>query len=205
MSELSEVSILFGQHVVDIEKARNIFTTETRRFVEDLIEFVQQGEEAKAWSKPKVQIKTEDASLENEEKVTGIIKRQYARTTVPLCFKIRVKYVVIAEIQFGVEFDEAADSFAWLVKLVPESRYQWLDEVLWTEWQKSKATLPPGAKHLAKEGAVVFVSRRFGPDLTFKVASEDVVSVLNFSLAAEPVLGPEFAKESREGPESEPN
>ena len=37
MSELSEVTVLFGQHVVDIEKARDVFTTETRRFVGDLL------------------------------------------------------------------------------------------------------------------------------------------------------------------------
>ena len=88
----------------------------------------------------------------------------------------------------------AADSFAWRVELVPESKYEWLDEVMWTEWQKSTPTLPPGAKHLAKEGAVVFVSRPFGPDLTFKVALEDMEGILKFALAAEPVLTSEFAK-----------
>jgi|GEM_PF-2401226 len=193
MSELSEVSKLFGQHVADIEKARDIFTIETRRFVEDLLESVK-DEGAGPCSTPKVQVKTKDASLEKEEKVTGFISRQYARASLDLCFKIKVKYVIIAEINFGVEFDAAADSFAWRVELVPESKYEWLDEVMWTEWQKLTPTLPPGAKHLAKEGAVVFVSRPFGPDLTFKVALEDMEGILKFALAAEPVLTSEFAK-----------
>ena len=194
MSELSEVSILFGQHVSDIEKARDIFTAETRRFVSDLLESVKDEE----WSSPKVKIGTENAALETEEKLTGFISRQYARTSLDLRFKIKVRYVVIAEVQFGVEFDAAAGSFTWRVGLVPESKYQWLDEVVWTEWQKSKSTLPPGAKHQAKEGAVVFVSRCFGPELTFKVALEDVVSVLKFAQAAEPVLVSEFAKQSED-------
>lgn len=194
MSELSEVSILFGQHVSDIEKARDIFTAETRRFVGDLLEAV--GDKgAGPWRTPKVQVKTEDASLETEERVTGFLRNQKALASLDLCFKIRVKFVAIAEINFGVEFDSPAGPFVWRVKLVPESRYQWLDEVIWTEWQKSKPTLPPGAKHLAKEGAVVFVSRPFGPDLTFKVTLEDVVSVLKFAQAAEPVLVSKFAEQ----------
>lgn len=201
MIELSEVSILFGQHVSDIEKARDIFTAETRRFVDDLLESVR-DEGSGPWSTPKVQVKTKDASLETEEKITGFVSKQYARTSVDLCFKIKVKYVVIAEIQFGVEFDAAARSFAWRVALVPESKYQWLDEVVWTEWQKAKPTLPPGAKHQAKEGAVVFVSRRFGPDLTFKAAWEDVAGVLRFALSAEPVLVSEFAKQLEDEPAS---
>ena len=198
MSELSEVSILFGQHVVDIEKARDIFTTETRRFVEDLLESLKDEE----WKTPKVQVKTKEARLEREEKITGFIINQYARASVDLCFKINVKYVVIAEIQFGVEFDTAAGSFAWRVGLIPASRYQWLDEIVWIEWQKSKPTSPPGAKHLAKEGAVVFVSRPFGPDLTSKVALEDVEGVFKFAQAAEPVLVSEFAKLVEPGSEA---
>lgn len=76
MSESSEVSKLFGQHVADIERARDIFTTETRRFVEDLLESVKDEGAGGAWSTPKVQVKTKDASLETEEKVTGFISRQ---------------------------------------------------------------------------------------------------------------------------------
>lgn len=70
MNELSEVSILFGQHVSDIERARDIFTVETRRFVGDLLESVR-DEGSGPWSTPKVQVKIKDASLETEEKITG--------------------------------------------------------------------------------------------------------------------------------------
>jgi hypothetical protein len=202
MSELSEVSILFGQHVSDIERARDIFTAETRRFVGDLLDALGHDRSG-PWSAPKVQVKTKDADLEKEEKITGFLSRQYALASLPLCFKIKVKYVAIAEINFGVEFDSPTGSFAWRVRLVPASRYQWLDELVWTEWQKLKPTLPPGAKHEAKEGAVVFVSRRFGPDLTFKLALEDIGDVLRFALAAEPVLVSEFAKQLVDEPVSE--
>ena len=138
-----------------------------------------------------------------EEKITAFVSRQYARTSLDLCFKINVKYVIVAEIQFGVEFDAAARSFVWRVGLVPGSKYQWLDEVMWTEWQKAKPALPPGAEHQAKEGAVVFVSRRFGPDLTFEAALEDVAGVLRFALAAEPLLVTEFTKQSDDEPPSD--
>jgi hypothetical protein len=194
MSELSDVSILFGQHVLDIERARDIFTAETRRFIGDLLSAIE-NDRTGSWSSPKIQIKTKDAELENEGKSTGFLSRQYVIATLPLCFKIRVKYMAIAEINFGVEFDVATGSFAWRVKLVPSSRYQWLDEVVWTEWQKAKTSLPPGASHEPKEGVVVFMSRCFGPDLTFKLASEDITDVLGFLVGAEPALVSQFAKQ----------
>src|SRR5258706_2901353 len=102
MSELSEVSILFGQHVANIEKARDIFTAETRRFVSDLLENIS-DERSGPWNSPKVQVKTKDAALENEEKITGFLSRQFAVASLPLCFKMRVKYMPIAEINFGIE------------------------------------------------------------------------------------------------------
>lgn len=194
MSELSEVSILFGQHVVDIEKARDIFTTETRRFVRDLLENVR-DDGAALWSTPKVQIKTRDADLETEERITSLLNRQRAVAIVDLCFKIKVKYVVISEIKFGIEFDPPSGSFAWRIELVPEGKYQWLDEIVWTEWQKSAPLIPPGAKHLPKEGVVVFVSRCFSPELISKVALDDLLGVFKFGLNIEPVLVSEFAKQ----------
>src|SRR5262245_52993452 len=191
MSELSEVSILFGQHVSDIERARDIFTAETRRFVGDLLEALG-DERAGPWMSPKIQIKTKDVDLENEEKITGFLSRQYALASLPLCFKMKVKYMPIAEISFGVEFEPGTGSFTWHVRLTPSSRHQWLDELMWAEWQRFKPTLPPGAKHQAKEGAVVFLSRRFGADLTFKSALEDISEVLKFVVASESVLLTEF-------------
>ena len=139
MSELSEVSMLYGQHVVDIEKARDIFTTEARRFVRDLLENVR-DDGTGLWTTPKVQIKTRDADLETEERVTSLLTRQRAVAIVDLCFKIKVRYVVISEIKFGIEFDAPSSSFAWRIELLPEGKYQWLDEIVWAEWQKA---LPP--------------------------------------------------------------
>lgn len=190
MSELSEVSILYGQHVVDVEKAREIFTTETRRFVRDLLASVTDVE----WSSPKVQIRTRDTDLETEERVTSLLTRQKAVAIVDLCFKIKVRYVAISEIKFGVEFDPTGGSFAWRIELAPEGKYQWLDEIVWAEWQKSSPVLPPGAKHLPKEGVVVFVSRRFGPELTSKAGFDDLQGVFNFGLTLEPILVTEFEK-----------
>ena len=152
-------------------------------------------ESAGPWTTPKVQIKTRDASLETEERVTGFLSRQKALANVDLCFKIKVRYLAVAEIQFGVDFDPAAASFVWRIELVPADKYQWLDEIVWAEWQKPTPTLPPGAKHLPKEGAVVLVSRCFGPDLTFKAASEDIDGVFRFLLRIESVLASEFAKQ----------
>jgi len=128
--------------------------------------------------------------------------RQKALANVDLCFKIKVRYLAVAEIQFGVDFDPAAASFVWRIELVPADKYQWLDEIVWAEWQKPTPTLPPGAKHLPKEGAVVFVSRPFGPDLTSKMALEDVEGVFKFAQAAEPVLVSEFAKLVEPGSEA---
>jgi hypothetical protein len=194
MSELSEVSILFGQHVSDIERARDIFTAETRRFVSDLLENIN-DERSGPWSSPKLQIKTKDGELENEEKITGFLSRQFAMATLPLCFKMRVKYMPIAEIHFGIEFEASSGSFNWRVRLIPSSRHQWLDEVIWGEWQKTRDTLPSGAKHEAKEGIVVFISRRFAADLNFKSALEDIQNVLKFIMASEAILVTEFGKQ----------
>lgn len=194
MSELSEVSILYGQHVAEIERARDVFTTETRRFVRDLLENIR-DEGAARWSTPKVQIKTRDADLETEKSVTSLLNRQKAVASVDLCFKMRVKYLVISEIMFGIEFDTSSSAFAWRIELIPEGKYQWLDEIIWAEWQKSAATLPPGAQHILKEGTVVFVSRCFGPELTSKVALDDLLSVFKFNLNLESVLVSEFAKQ----------
>lgn len=199
MSELSEVSILYGQHVAEIEKAREIFTTESRRFVRDLLESIRDDGAAR-WSTPKIQIKTRDADLETEKSVTSLLNRQKALASVELCFKMRVKYLVISEIAFGVEFDSSSSAFAWRIELIPEGKYPWLDEIIWTEWQKSAPTLPPGAQHIAKEGIVVFVSRSFGLDLTAKAALDDLLNVFKFSLNLESVLVAEFAKQLMDDP-----
>ena len=199
MSEMSEVSIVFGQNVALIEKARDIFTNETRKFIDDILDHVK-DEDLGPLSAPRVKIKTTAATLETEGKLTGNISSQYAVARLDLCFKFRTKFLEIAELRFGIEFDGTTDCFSWQVGLVPASRYQWLDEVLWAEWQRSRQTLPVGAKHEAKEGAVVFVARPFGPELTNKVACGDVEEVLKFALAAELILVSEFAKQSPDEP-----
>jgi len=62
---------------------------------------------------------------------------------VNLRFKKGVTFQVVAEIKFGIEFDEVNEVIRMQVTLVPAARYQRIDDLVWAFWrEKTGANLP---------------------------------------------------------------
>ena len=184
MSGLSEVSLLFGQRAGDLEKAREIFTAETRSFVSGILAGIQRAR-SEPWMTPRVRVDI-PREIETESK-TGYLSSQYAIARASLRFKRGTNFMVIADIRFGIEFDQASDAFAWQVAVVPASRYQRLDDMLWRQWRASLGggSLPTGSVHQDKANTVRFVLREVGADLNPEAAFNDVKQVLEFLVSAD--------------------
>lgn len=187
MSGLSEVAVLFGQRAGDIEKAREIFTAETRNFVAAILAGVQRARKD-PWVAARVRIDF-PREIETESKV-GYLNSQQAIARAQLRFKKGTKYTVVADVPFGIEFDHESNGFAWQVKLVPEARYQRIDDLLWRHWRSQIGSeVPPGAVHQDKANTIRFVLRPVGPQLTPETAFNDVKSVLESIFTGEQALG----------------
>jgi hypothetical protein len=98
-----------------------------------------------------------------------------------------VKFQQIADVRFGVEFDESADLFAWQLTLVPAASYNRVDDVVWHQW-RAQQTSYLGARHQDKANTVRFVSRPLSAEVTAEAAFNDVKAVLEFLLTAEAQL-----------------
>jgi hypothetical protein len=186
MSALSEVSILIGQRARDIEKAREIFTAEIRAFVGGILAGVRRIR-SDPWTTSRVRIDL-PREIENEAKAGSDFSSQYAVARTELRFKKGTKFVQIADLRTGIEFDESADVFAWQVTLVPAARYNRVDDVVWHQWPAQQTTYP-GARHQDKANTVRFVSRPLTPEVTAETAFNDVKAVLEFLLTVENQLG----------------
>src|SRR4029079_15697065 len=121
MSVLSEVSVLIGQRARDIEKAREIFTAEIRAFVAGILGGVRRIR-SDPWTTARVR-NVLAREIESETKTASDFSSQYALARTELRFKKGTKFVQIADLRFGIEFDESSAVFAWQVMLVPASRY----------------------------------------------------------------------------------
>ena len=188
MSSLSEVSILIGQRAGDLEKAREIFTAETRAFVSGILAGIRRAR-SDPWTTSRVRIDI-PREIETEAKATGYVSSQFAIARNNLRFKKGTNFQVVAEVRFGIEFDESANAFAWQVTLVPAARYQRIDDLLWHQWRSMQgASLPPGSVHQDRANTIRFVSRTVGPELTAELAFNDVKTVLEFVISADAPLG----------------
>ncbi|MGE0399462.1 MAG: hypothetical protein AB7T06_22300 [Kofleriaceae bacterium] len=185
MSALSEVSVLIGQRARDIEKAREIFTAEIRAFVGGILAGVRRIR-SDPWTTSRVRVDL-PREIENEAKASSDFSSQYAVARTELRFKKGTKFVQIADIRMGIEFDEGADVFAWQITLVPAARYNRVDDVVWHQWRTQHPTYA-GARHQDKANTVRFVSRALGPDVTAETAFNDVKTVLEFLLTIEAQL-----------------
>lgn len=185
MSALSEVSILIGQRARDIEKAREIFTAEIRSFVGGILAGVRRIR-SDPWTTARVRLDL-PREVENESKAASDFSSQYALARTDLRFKKGTKFVQIADLRFGIEFDEAGDVFAWQITLVPASRYNRVDDVVWHHWRAQQPNVA-GARHQDKANTVRFVSRPIGAEVTAEAAFNDVKLVLEFLLTAESAL-----------------
>jgi hypothetical protein len=186
MSALSEVSILIGQRARDIEKAREIFTAEIRAFVGGILAGVRRIR-SDPWTTSRVRIDL-PREIENETKTSSDFSSQYAVARTDLRFKKGTKFVQIADLRMGIEFDEGADVFAWQITLVPAARYNRVDDVVWHQWRTHQPSYA-GARHQDRANTVRFVSRALGPEVTAETAFNDVKTVLEFLLTVEAQLG----------------
>lgn len=186
MSGLSDVSVLIGQRAKDIEKAREIFTAESRAFVGGILAGVRRVR-SDPWTTPRVRLDL-PRDIETEAKSSIDFSSQFAVARVTIRFKKGTNYRQIADLRFGIEFDEGSDVFAWQLTLVPAASQARIDDGLWLQWRTNHQQLPPGAKHQDKANTVRFLSRSLSSDLTAEIAFNDVKQVLEFVLGAEATL-----------------
>jgi len=198
MAGLSDVSILIGQNAGDLEKARELFTAEIRQFVEGVLAGVRRARQD-PWTTPRVRIDL-PREIETESK-TSYLSSHFAIARADLRFKKGTKYVVVADVRFGIEFDEGKNAFAWQATLVPAARYVRIDDELWSRWH-GKHPDQPNAAHLDKVNTVRFVSRPITVELTPELAYGDVKTVLEFVIGAEDGLAAAVGLEPTPGDEA---
>jgi hypothetical protein len=184
MSSLSDVSVLIAQRASDIEKAREVFTAEMRAFVTGVLGGIRRAR-TDPWTTGRVRVDL-PREIETETKSSSLLRNQFAVARANLRFKKGTNFNVIADVRFGVEFDDVSDAFAWLVTLVPAARYLRVDDVVWHHWQ-SQPDRPalPGAVHQDKANTVRFVCRPIDSSLTAETAFNDVKQVLEVVLTAD--------------------
>jgi len=186
MSSLSEVSLVIAQRAGDLEKAREIFTAETRAFVTGIVGAARRAR-SDSWATARVRLDL-PREIENESKSTGYLSGQFAIGRAQVRFKKGTNFQVVADVRFGVEFDEASERFVWQMILVPAARYQRIDDLLWRDWKTHKDGPLPGAEHKEKDNTVRFVMRELNADLTAEVAFSDTKRVLEFVVQADAAL-----------------
>ena len=185
MTGLSEVSVLIGQRARDIEKAREIFTAEIRGFVNGVLAGVRRIR-SDPWTTSRVRIDL-PREIEFEARASSDLSNQFAFARVELRFKKGVKFQQIADVRFGIEFDESSGAFGWQVTLVPAAKYNRVDDVVWHQW-KAQSSQPPGARHRDKANTVQFLGRLLSVELTAETAFNDVKNVLEFLMTTETAL-----------------
>lgn len=181
MSALSEVTILISQRAGELEKAREVFRAETRTFVASILDAIK-----RARSEPWVQGRTRiDFPREGETEGTSAVSLESQFARCQLRFRREMTFRQVADVRFGIEFEQPKDAFLWQVVLVPAPRYPRMDDLLWDHWRSAVgAGLPPGSAHQAKANTVLFVQRPVAVELTADVAFNDLKLVLETLLAA---------------------
>ena len=186
MNSLSEVTCVLAQRAAELERAREIFVGEIRRFTEAVLANLKQRR-ADAWISPRVRLDCPKDIL-FESKTTGYFRTEFAQGPVVARFKKGANYQAVADLTFGIEFVDTAENgaFVWTIKLVPFLRYQQLDDAIWHEWKLARGQdLPPGSRHVERANVVLFVVRPLSVSLTTELATDDVRQVLDFVLRAD--------------------
>jgi hypothetical protein len=184
MSVLSEVTVLIGQRAADLEKAREVFTAETRAFVSGILGGLRRVR-SEPWTSSRVRVEI-PREIETEPRATGFFTAQFAIGRANLRFKKGTLFTIVAEVRFGIEFDESTDAFVWQTSLVPAARYQRIDDYVWAQWRSLSAFSSfPKSAHKDRANVIVFVSRPLDSELKPETAFNDVKSVLEFLLTAD--------------------
>ena len=181
MSALSEVTILIGQRAGDLEKAQDVFITETRGFVSNVLAAVRRAR-SEPWALARVRI---DLPRETEsEGQAGVPPNQFARSD--LRFKKGTNFSKVADVRFGIEYEESLGAFVWQIVLVPDGRYRRMDDLIWNHWRsKVGESLPLGSVHQVKSNLIQFVQRPISGELTGDVAFNDIKQVLETLLSTD--------------------
>lgn len=180
---ISEVGLLIGQRAGDIEKAREIFTAESRSFVNAVLAGVRRIR-SEPWMSPRLRVDV-PREIETESK-TGYLTSQYARGRVVVRFKKGTNFAAVADVIFGIDYSDEISAFTWQVQLVPGSRYQRIDDLVWNAWR----VLPedsrlPGGLHQDRANTVRFGQRPLSAALSPEVAFSDLKTVLDFIVGAD--------------------
>jgi|CXWL01.1.fsa_nt_gi hypothetical protein len=203
MSRLSEVSVLMADRAADLEAAHEVFSVEIQEFVQGVLSSLRRIR-AEPWIMPRVRIdlpREVDAASRAGARITD----QFAVARAELRFKKGVKFMPVAEISFGIEFDEVLQQFAWRVMLVPSGKYMLIDDRIWALWNGNGAkALPPGSEHLKKANTVRFVLRKVSSELSAETAFNDAKMVLDFAINADAVLASVVGVESGPGDDALP-
>jgi len=182
MNPLSEVSCVFGQRAAELERAHEIFTQEIRRFSAEVLGRLRQRH-PESWLSPRIRLDCPSEIL-FESKPLGALRGQFSQLSVGVRFKKGALYQAVADLTAGIEIVDHAGSraFAFVVKLVPFSRYHQLDDAIWHEWTRQHASLPFGASHLDRANVVHFLVHPLQSSLTVEHAADDTRRVLDFLL-----------------------
>lgn len=187
MSGMSEVSMLLGQRAGDLEKARDIFAAEIKSFVENVLGGIRRAR-SEPWVNGRVRVDL-PRDIEAESRA-GYLSSLSALARCELRFRREARYVQIAEVRFGIEFDDAADAFVWQVELVPVGRYPRVDDFVWRAWRGADEVKEvPGSARQGRANTVRFVARSLDASLASQVAFDDVKKILEFLLATGGPLG----------------
>jgi len=181
MSGLSEVTVLISQRAGELEKAREVFRAETRTFVASILEAIKRAR-PEPWLQGRTRI---DFPREGEAEGSSVVSLESQFARCQLRFRREMTFRQVADIRFGIEFEQSSDAFVWQVMLVPAPKYPRMDDLLWDYWRSAQgATLPPGSAHQVKSNTVCFVQRLIAAELTGDVAFNDVKLVLETLLVA---------------------
>jgi hypothetical protein len=187
MNALSEISLLIGERAGDLEKGREIFTAESRGFVNGILNGVRHVR-SDPWTQGRVRVDLPH-EIDIEPKSAGYLSSQFAFARCVLRFKRGVMFQQIAEVSFGLEFDQALGTFVWQVTLVPAARFQRIDDLVWNQYRTvaSPSLLPLGS-HMVRSNTIRFVQRALNKELTLEMAFTDVKHVLEFLLSTDAAL-----------------
>jgi hypothetical protein len=180
MSGLSEVTVLISQRAGELEKAREVFIQETRAFVVSILAAIKRVR-ADPWVQGRARI---DFPREGEAEETSAVSLESQFARCQLRFRKEMTFRQVADIRFGIEFEQPSNAFLWQVVLVPAPRYPRMDDLLWDHWRSAVgASLPSGSTHQVKSNTVCFVQRPVTAELA-DVAFNDVKLVLETLLGA---------------------
>lgn len=198
MSGLSEVSRLFAGRAGDLEKAREIFTAETRSYVSAILAAIQRTR-SESWIAGRTKLDF-PSEIETGSKA-GSLANQCATARVVLRFKKGTKFMPVADVLFGIEYDQSTEAFVWRVSLIPGARYLRLDDVIWRQF-KSVSAEYPGSLHDERANIVRFVQRSLGPELAPEANFNDVKAILEFLMGADGAIAEAVGVDATPGEEA---